>query len=123
MRQEAERLVGLDVGLDGGAQRAEPVGGGIARGEDGENARALQGVVCVNGGDACVRMRRPNEDGVGDAIEPQIIEISAVAGDETGVLSPARGVANDGAIGHGWRLLGLPGMQIGQRQGGGQGPL
>ena len=73
LRQEAERLVGLDVGLDGGPQWAEPIGGGIARGEDGEHARACQSVGRVDGGHACVRMRRPNEDGVSDVIEPQII--------------------------------------------------
>jgi hypothetical protein len=44
-----------------------------------------------------------------DAIEPQIIQVSAVARDETSVLTTARGVADDGAIGHEWRLLGLPG--------------
>jgi hypothetical protein len=77
-------------------------------------------------------MRRSKEDGMCDALEPQVIQISAVASDETSVLTTARGVAYDGAagiadagvgdiagagaIGHEWRLLGLPGHRLARGQ-------
>ena len=39
-----------------------------------------------------------DEDGMGQITETQVVEVGALAGDEAGVLSPARSVANDGKV-------------------------
>ena len=53
-----------------------------------------------------------------DSVEVQVVQIGALAGDESGVFPPPRGVANHGAVGladdggafHGRRFLGSDGL-------------
>jgi hypothetical protein len=45
-------------------------------------------------------MRGSQEDGVGDAFKMEIVQVCAMPGDEAGIFSPARGIADDSTFVH-----------------------
>src|SRR6185436_13007017 len=50
--------------------------------------------------DAGMGVRRAQEHRVHQAIEPQVVQVAAGAGGETGILPPPRRIAYDGPIAH-----------------------
>ena len=94
LRREGEGLAGLDVGLGIGPQRLQPVGRHVGRRQHRQHARRAPGGVDVDGADPGMGMRRAQDDGVGQALEPQVVEIGAAAGDEARILAPPGRIAD-----------------------------
>ena len=92
--RESERLTGLEVGLDIGAQGLQPVGLGIRRRQYGEHAGRLCRRGRVDRRDHGVGMRGAQDDGMRQARDGQVVEIGATAGDEACVLTPLGGIAD-----------------------------
>ncbi len=87
-----------------GRSGLQTVGSGVRGGQDGQNTGCGFGRAGVNGDDPRMCMRRAQEHGMSEAVEAQVVQIGAAAGDETGVLPPPRGIADDGAVAHGGRF-------------------
>ena len=87
LRREGKGLAGLNVGLGVGSEWFQPVGRRIGRGQHGQHARRTFGYCCMNGADQCMGMRRAQDHGVRRSVEPQIVQVRALAGDETRILA------------------------------------
>ena len=86
--RELERLLGLQVGLDVGPQRLQPVGCGIGRRQHRKHARHGARRRRVDAPDLGMGMRRAEHDGAGEPLELQIVDVAAAARDEAGILAP-----------------------------------
>ena len=87
--REGEGLAGLHVRLGIGAKRLQPVDCGVGCGKDGEHARSRVGRARIDRADQRMCMRRAQNDGMGQPLELQVVEIGALAGDEACVLAPS----------------------------------
>ena len=60
----------------------------VHAGDDGAHTGQRLGSAQVIALDQCVRMRRAQHDGMGQAVELQVVEIGTLAGDEAHILAP-----------------------------------
>ena len=100
LRRKGERLAGLHVGFHRRTHRLQPVGARILAGQHRKHARHRPGRRRVDPLDPRMRVRRAQHHGVHHAVEAQIVQISALAGGEAGILPPPRRIAYDGKTCH-----------------------
>jgi hypothetical protein len=94
LRCKGEGFAGLHVRLHGRPYSLQPIGVGVRAGECGEHARRSTCGSDVDARNSRMGMGRAQHDGVHQAIEPQVIEISAASSDETGILTSPRRITD-----------------------------
>ena len=96
LRRKRERLAGLGIGGRGREQRLQPVGARVRGGQHREHARRGARRTRIDAGDSRMRVRRAQHDGMGQAVEGEIVEIGAAPGQKAQILTPLGPVADAG---------------------------
>ena len=100
----AQRAVSLRAAHVFGHRRreaAEFVGDHIGAGENGEHAGRRFGLSGVDALDAGVCMRRHDHGAVALLRQVEVVDVTAAAGDEAGILDPGHGLT-DAELVHAW---------------------
>ena len=103
LRREGEWFAGLHIGLHRRPHRLQPVGSRIRAGQHGQHSGRGPRRGRVDAIDPRMGVRRAQHDGMRQAVEAQIVEIGAVAGDEARILPAPGRIADHRALLH-WRL-------------------